>query len=149
VLGLYLRTARYYKPSQIAGRLRMGMDRLLTRSAPWLTRLRYAVPAGISRDESATFFSAGELDFGRDLTPLRENAERLGQGTFRLLNKEFSLGSPVIWDPAGTTRLWRYNLHYFDYALDLAVLAKWEKDDRAAELLGNLFHEWIDANPVG
>jgi uncharacterized heparinase superfamily protein len=149
VLGLYLRTARYYKPSQIAGRLRMGMDRLLTGSAPWLTRLRYAVPAGISRDESATFFSAGELDFGRDLTPLRENAERLGQGTFRLLNKEFSLGSPVIWDPAGTTRLWRYNLHYFDYALDLAVLAKWEKDDRAAELLGNLFHEWIDANPVG
>ncbi len=149
MLGLYLRTARYYKPSQIAGRLRMGIDRLLTRSVPWLTRLRYSAPADISRDEGAIFFSAAELDFSPDLKPLYENAERLGQRTFRLLNKEIALGFPVTWDPAGTTRLWRYNLHYFDYALDLATLAKWEKDSWAAELLGSLFREWIEANPVG
>jgi hypothetical protein len=125
------------------------MDKFLTRKAPWLTARRYTVPAGISRDERAAFFSEGKLECGEEMATLRENAQRLEQGIFRLLNKEFALGSPVVWDPAGTTRLWRYNLHYFDYALDLAILAKWEKDERAAELLWRFFREWIEGNPVG
>ena len=149
MLGLYLRTARYYKPSQIAGRLRMGTDKLLTRVAPWLTRWRYAAPTNISRDGRPTFFSAGEREFGQELAPIRENAARLQQGVFRLLNKEINLGSPVVWNPPETTRLWRYNLHYFDYALDLAMLAKWERDQQDAELLRRFFREWIAANPVG
>lgn len=149
MLGLYLRTARYYKASQIAGRLRMGMDKVLTRKAPWLTRLRYTVPPGLSREARAEFFSDAELDLGEEMSPLRENAQRLEQGIFRLLNKDVNLGSSTDWASEGTTRLWRYNLHYFDYALDLAVLAKAEKDARAEELLGRFFREWIKANPVG
>lgn len=127
----------------------MGLDRLLAQKAPGLTRWKYAVPEGISRDSSAEFFSSGEVACGHTLEPLRQNAARLENGVFRLLNKECVLGSPVTWNPAETNRLWRYNLHYFDYALDLAVLAKWEKDERAAELLRRFFREWIEANAVG
>ena len=127
----------------------MSMDRLLAGGFPWLTRWRYAVPEGVSRDERAAIFSEPELNCDHELVPLRENADRLESGIFRLLNSERKLGPPVNWNPVGTTRLWRYNLHYFDYALDLAMLAKWENDERAAGLLGRLFREWIEANPVG
>ena len=91
-----------------------------------------------------TNWSAGTI-----LLPCGRTPSVLSKGIFRLLNKEIALGSPTNWNPAGTTRLWRYNLHYFDYALDLAVLARWEKDERAAELLRRFFREWIEANPVG
>ncbi len=127
----------------------MSADRLLTRCIPWLTQRRYAVPRGISRDKRAVFFSNADSDCINELTPLRENAERLGRGVFKLLNSERTLGSPMDWEPAGTTRLWRYNLHYFDYALDLATLVKWEKDESAAEVLRCFLREWIEANPVG
>lgn len=119
-------------------------------ASPWLMRRRYAIPAGITRNPQAVFFSqrSGE-DFRFDLDALQEQADRLGRGSFRLLNREVALGFPVDWSPEGTTRLWRYNLHYFDYALDLALLARWQRDPAPAETLGRLFHDWIEANPVG
>lgn len=62
---------------------------------------------------------------------------------------ERTLGSPVQWNPQGTTRLWRYNLHYFDYALDLGVLANWRRDTQAGITLRRLMADWIESNPVG
>lgn len=127
----------------------MTFDRLLMRSIPGLNQWRYTVPKDISRNEQAFFFIKGESKSNHELAPLRQNAERLQRGLFKLLNSERNLGSPVDWNPTGATRLWRYNLHYFDYALDLAILTKWGKDERAAEVLQRLFGEWINANPVG
>ena len=147
-LGLYLRTARYYRPSQIANRFRLAVNSVLSRRLGWLNQRRYGVPADLAREKCATFFDSGEVEYDGKLDRSREMAWHLEQGIFRLLNKEVTLGSPVRWDPAGTTRLWRYNLHYFDYALDLALLVKFEKDEKSADLLRRLFREWIEANPV-
>jgi uncharacterized heparinase superfamily protein len=153
MLGLYLRTARYYRPSQIAARLRLGVDSLLVRKSPWLRDHRYAVPAAPRINERATFFSErvdyDRPEFNNEVAKWNETARFCEQGSFRLLNRTVNLGSPVNWKALGTTRLWRYNLHYFDYALDLALLAKRQKDEDAAALLGRLFSDWIESNPLG
>jgi uncharacterized heparinase superfamily protein len=149
VLGVYLRTARYYRPGQIAARLRLGLESALRKRVPGLARRKYAAPADLRCDDGAFFFVPQAARRDCDLTRQRENAARLQQRIFRFLNKEQKLGTPVNWAPAESTRLWCYNLHYFEYTLDLAVVAAWEKDAQAAELMGRLFAEWMDANPVG
>lgn len=154
MLGLYLRTARYYRPSQIAARLRLGVDSLLVRKSPWLRHHRYAIPAVPRRNEHAIFFKTELSDFGSpeyndEVERWRETARLCEQGTFKLLNRRVNLGARVNWLAPGTTRLWRYNLHYFDYALDLAMLVRRRKDDSAAILLERLIGDWIEANPVG
>lgn len=103
----------------------------------------------MGRDLQASFFPAVITDCSDELTAQKENAQRLGEGRFKLLNEELTLGFPVPWQPSQTGRLWRYNLHYFDYALDLAMLVKWRKDEQAAGVLARLFREWIGANRIG
>ena len=97
-----------------------------------MTRQRYSVPANIGRDASASFLAAVDTVSDDELAAKKENAQRLGQGIFRLINEELALGFPVPWQPSQTGRLWRYNLHYFEYALDLAMLVKWRNDEQAA-----------------
>jgi len=148
MLGLYLRTARYFRPSQILARIRKETGARLVLQFSWLAQRRYSAPANAARCRDVRFMDAGDVGYGLQLQALQENAQRLQQGIFRLLNKELTLGFPVNWNPAETTRLWRYNLHYFDYALDLALVARWDQSEKASSLLGQLFHDWIVHNPV-
>lgn len=149
MVGQYLRSAQYYHLSQIAARFRLGISSSLVRKSPWWTRKRYAVQGNVGRDVQASFFPALDASCSDELAPQKENAQRLADGRFKLLNEELTLGLPVPWQPAQIGRLWRYNLHYFDYALDLAMLVRWQKDEGAASVLTRLFSEWIEANPIG
>jgi uncharacterized heparinase superfamily protein len=149
VLGLYLRTARFYRPSQIAARFRMGVNSLLVRKSPWLRHRRYDVPATPARNERAAFVRPEKAQYDDEAKQWSETARLCEKGFFKLLNRTRSLGSPIDWRAPGATRLWRYNLHYFDYALDLALLAQRRNDGEAAALLGRLLGEWIEANPLG
>lgn len=147
MIGVYLRTARYYRPSQIVARLRFGLERAVRKRLPQLGLSRYSVPLDQVRNEQFVFFPPDGN--GCKLWREAENASRLQRGIFRFLNSEKSLGFPVDWNPTGTTRLWRYNLHYFDYALDLALLARHESNASCADLMERLFMQWIEANRIG
>lgn len=149
MLGLHLRTARHYLPSQLIHRIRYNIESQLTLRIPQVNEWRYAVPAGEEPSHLGRLFRRQKIEFRHDERVLRENAERLERGEFSLLNRDGALGFPVQWEAKGTTRLWRYNLHYFDYALDLGVLAKWCGDEQAAKTLKRLIADWIDSNPVG
>lgn len=64
-----------------------------------------------------------------------------GSGSeFRFLNVARRLEGTVDWHAAEMARLWRYNLHYFDYALD---------PHRSREHVAALIDGWIRANPPG
>jgi hypothetical protein len=149
MLGSYWRTARYYRPSQIMARLSLGIDSAVRRLLPFVTRRRYRAPTGIGRHEGVRIFGDSLAGVVPDLTCEAENAKRLQDGIFRLLNRDVFVGTPTNWNPADTTRLWRYNLHYFDYALDLGLLAKWKNDRASAALLERLLRDWIAHNPIG
>jgi uncharacterized heparinase superfamily protein len=58
---------------------------------------------------------------------------------FTFLNETFSL-SEVGWDNPNASKLWRYNLHYFEFLLDEKLSAKSKSD---------IIAKWIQENPVG
>lgn len=117
-LGLYLRTVRWMRLSQIV----------------WFVyrRLRgVSNPAPVDAEPARA--RVGEQAWARPSQP--DTCE------LRFLN----VAAPATpegldWHPADQSRLWRYNLHYFDYL-------HWEKIP--AEHKPAYIDSWIAANPVG
>jgi uncharacterized heparinase superfamily protein len=63
------------------------------------------------------------------------------EGSFTFLNtKGVVRAEGVDWAARGMSRLWRYNLHYFDYLLD---------ENLAATFRAALVDDWIARNPPG
>lgn len=61
-------------------------------------------------------------------------------GTFRFLNAVRPASQPLDWSADEMPKLWRYNLHYFDYLLD-------EQLSSARKAV--LIDDWIERNPAG
>jgi uncharacterized heparinase superfamily protein len=61
---------------------------------------------------------------------------------FTFLNETYSLKN-VGWDDKCISKLWRYNLHYFDYLLQNGTI------DNQVDSQKNLIENWIENNPFG
>ena len=120
-LGLYLHTVRYLRPVQVAGRARMK----LLRPRP---DLREAPP---SRAPSRSY-----------VEPTSAAPTLIAPETFRFLNVERRCALPDDWLPSDVSKLWVYNLHYFD---DLNALSSRARVDWHRALLGR----WVTENPPG
>jgi len=73
-------------------------------------------------------------------TPIQHKESLLSQWKFRFLNEEHSLQSPADWDNPQFSKLWRYNLHYFDdlNATDADSRIDWHRE---------LLLKWVQDNP--
>ena len=69
---------------------------------------------------------------------LKKQPQRESGFTFLNLRKDFP-GSTIDWRCMEMPKLWRYNLHYFDYCLDA---------ERPLEDRRNLIDDWIANNPL-
>lgn len=63
------------------------------------------------------------------------------QGRFRFLQKTADYSNKIDWQAPGKERLWRYNLHYFQYLFPPGGL---EPNTGL-----NLIRNWIEHNPIG
>jgi hypothetical protein len=74
-----------------------------------------------------------------------QNTDELTSGRFFFLSREAKFPGEIDWSAPGTERLWRYHLHYLDWALALAL------DGRAKCLavLDGRITEWLEKNPPG
>ncbi|MFU8814854.1 MAG: heparinase II/III family protein [Pseudomonadales bacterium] len=70
--------------------------------------------------------------------PLAAATSRLDDGAFRFLNVTGPSQGSIDWNPEGHSRLWRYNLHYFDYL---------RQPDLGADAAAELIRSWIADNP--
>jgi uncharacterized heparinase superfamily protein len=61
---------------------------------------------------------------------------------FLFLNEKFKL-SEVGWDNPSLPKLWRYNLHYFDF------LRQFELENEGTQLQTAVISKWINENPFG
>jgi uncharacterized heparinase superfamily protein len=61
---------------------------------------------------------------------------------FTFLNETYSLKN-VGWDDKSISKLWRYNLHYFDYLLQIGTI------DNQVDSQKKLIENWIENNPFG
>jgi uncharacterized heparinase superfamily protein len=109
-LVLTVRTLRYLRPGQVGHRVRLRAQRaLLARVPEAVTARRAGIRTRPAGGWPASFVPLGEGD--DELRPAE-----IAAGTFTFLGETRSLGVPHDWLQAGASHLWRYHLHYFDWA---------------------------------
>jgi uncharacterized heparinase superfamily protein len=118
-VATYLRTIRYLRAAQIVGRARRK----------WFHHRLVVASRGLPRAMT-----------GRWSAPARIAARLTAEGDARFLGIERKLDQ-TAWDEPSVSRLWRYNLHYFD---DLAAFDSASR----AQLHGALIERWIAENPA-
>ncbi len=113
---LTARTVRHLRPMQVVHRVRLRSQRAV------LGRLPESAGSRLGR----RFPEAGSWppEFVALDSRLAEgfpSPERNAKGIFAFLNEERDLGQPLDWAQPGASRLWRYHLHYFDWAWSFAA----------------------------
>lgn len=120
VVGLYCRTVKYLKISQILYRVK---NYVIKPSTPSLADMVIYRPENLKC----------ELRF-----PIK-NQSFFGNNKFRFLNRMESLSFPKDWNNKDRPLLWSYNLHYFDGILDPCT-PEYSKE--------KLINMWISDNPA-
>jgi len=122
LLRLYISTLSHLKPGQL---FYLARQRLLS-GRP----VRLKIPLDIQ-------YRAG-ISLGETLAPVLSDGPDY---EFRFLNvsRSFSDGA-IDWECIDMPKLWRYNLHYFDYL---------QEKNRSDESLAAIVSDWIDKNRVG
>jgi uncharacterized heparinase superfamily protein len=120
-LSLYFHTVRHLRPVQIFARAWYSVHRPRPdlRPAP-----PQRAPAGPYRE------------------PILAAPTLVAPDTFCFLNVERRCATAADWHPADTSRLWRYNLHYFAdlNSRDSQIRAPWHRQ---------LLERWVRENPPG
>lgn len=120
-ISRWLRTIGYLQPIQLYGRLWFKFRRPRPALLPPLPlRLRS----------------------GDWIEPAHRTPSMLAPTSFRFLNQQQQLLNEGDWDNPGQSKLWRYNLHYFD---DLNAAGATERYRWHFDLLGR----WVAENPPG
>jgi uncharacterized heparinase superfamily protein len=142
-LLLYARTLRHLRWEQVAFRaLHVARERVRHR-VPALAALQVAGRGPVPRVRLA--LHAPDQD-ARALA--HEEARAFLEGTLSFVGEQRPVTAPIDWNPPGTSRLWRYHLHYLDVLKPLAALSL--AGDAHARAHGErVLQEWLTAHPVG
>lgn len=110
-LFLFLSTVRYLKTDQLTGQIKVRLKR------------KFLKPKNYSWNDKIPDFPGCLWKHLTDLLPpgVQNNCQEvMVNGYFEFLNKKWDVGWPPQWFIADPPKLWRYNLHYFEYlwALD-------------------------------
>lgn len=116
----FLQTARHLKARQaLFWAIRRG----------WGRSYRIPAPAEIRRRHDVRM----QAELARSACDLAEN-----EVEFLNIRRRFDDG--IDWRSADQSRLWQYNLHYFDYALDAG---------RSPDWIRSAMEDWVKRNPPG
>jgi len=128
LIPLYLRTITHLRARQVVCRGRNAI-RKLANGCPYSSPVdvRYPVEwAGI--EPAVPFASRPWID-----------SSATSHNNFRFLNQSIGFGERIEWNPHDANRLWRYNLHYFDYlhpgnpldpATGIGLIQDWVENNR-------------------
>jgi uncharacterized heparinase superfamily protein len=108
-----LNTIRYLKPIQIFGRFIFYLPR-------WIKPVNYAPQLSMQRNDNSFIAKTGVTS---------------DYNSFTFLNESYFLDQ-IGWDNPDISKLWRYNLHYFNYI---------NQDPEGIYII----EKWIDENPFG
>jgi uncharacterized heparinase superfamily protein len=138
-LLLYVRSVRHLKSTQISARLLALLRRRV------LYRFKFYTARYLHRETASNQYAPIEF-------PVEEHAPNslhgLYSGNFTFLNRSVCSGEPINWFPKRESRLWIYNLHYFDYVVPLGWRFAQLVDKRAYQVFRRLVSEWIHNCPV-
>lgn len=141
---------RYLRPEQVVARTLFMAERRLDRLRPGalerrLQRKARTVAASSLQLSPTWTWPAGELDPAARAKP--DAVPELSGGRFAFLNEPRTLGWPPDWSAPGASRLWRYQLHYFGWLLDLGVAVR-HGETNAYRLLREAVLDWSRHHPA-
>lgn len=136
---LLVRTAAHLRPHQIAHRVRLrALKVAMARSPEWFEQRWRRAP--------------GSWQWPQDFRPLDQPlwepavANDSATGKFDFIGQRIDLGTPIDWQAPMAPQLWRYNLHYWEWAFALA-----NHDDRtwAREQFATMWRSWRSGTRFG
>ena len=131
-LTLYIHTIRYLRWIQIYSQFSLILKKRLIK--PFI--IRYTKNKTISIWNKQIYLIK---------KPVQVDIPDYQNNIFRFLNETHRFSSSIDWNSCNLSKLWLYNLHYFDY---LIPSCEDPSDARYQEMKGVLEH-WIDNNPIG
>lgn len=148
-IGLYKRTLQYLTLLQIIYKLIALLKKSCLYRTLFIMKIRFN--KNLTSGELETNF----LDFfPSNVHALFQRKDRLriagpeNEFHFTFLNKSRTFVDSINWHPEGVSFLWRYNLHYLDYAYDLAVAYVLDGDNRHYNRFKLLVTDWCKNNPL-
>ena len=154
LLPRYFHSVQPLRLSQVTARLRLAARRRTWYRWPWYLSRRYRVA-----EDAISLASQPLLPYDRELMArgVRESLAPeavprrladLSSNRFHFLNRTVTFGEQISWNPPEVERLWRYNLHYFDYAWDLVLAEAAAPDGEAYGCFRRLVESWMAQNPT-
>lgn len=139
--GLYWRTITHLRPSQLAHRVRLRSQQEALRRWPDPIERHWSLPPGPGQALPDAFVPVDAV-----APPWCGPYAEVAAGTFTFLGERRALGEPAAWDPPGSSQLWLYHQHYWEWAWTLAAHA-----DRAAarEVFDGQYRSWAAATRFG
>ena len=136
---LYARTVRHLRPSQVWHRIRLRTQRAVIRRFPERARQLLEPP------------QPGKASWPSRFTPVDAllawpTLEEVEAGQVTLLGDARSLGAPEDWRQSAAPQLWRYHLHYWDWAWGLVQAPDRQ---RAGTAYRRLFRSWSSESRLG
>lgn len=140
---LYYRTGRYFQPIQVWHRFRK-LTKLGACFFPWrFSPARVPTPA-VSED----LISISQVLARCDLNACKDVALRVIENRFLFLNQPVEYTNGIRWNDPGRSRLWRFNLYYFDYAFALGVTYRHTGERRYYDSFRSIVEDWIMQNQL-
>lgn len=139
---LLARTTRNLRSAQLVHRVRLRAQRFPP-SRPLASRVLDYLPTRVG---PFVGWPAGFVPLDRQQGAGFPTPEDNAEGSFSFLNDSRDLGDPVDWSADGAARLWRYHLHYMEWAWSFAV----HPDQAwAREEFGALWRSWERSSRFG
>ena len=132
-LGRYFRTLRHLRFSQLTGQICVRL------------RKRWRNPVRILANVRSDWrMPSASRSVGICPPVPSQNAAEIAAGKFHFVGREVDFGSSISWDAPEQSRLWTYNLHYFDWLWSLLPneSPNWQTARR-------LTIDWIQNHPPG
>ncbi len=135
------RTARHLRPSQVLHRARLRIQRAVVAALPGVAVRGLSGPV-----PTRCGWPAEAVPLDGTVTGAEQPPELAAAGTFRFLGETRELGTPHDWQQLGADQLWRFHLHYFEWAWALHA-----HPDRAwaRTIFAGLWRSWRDGTPFG
>src|ERR1019366_1005312 len=141
-LALLARTAVHLQPGQMAHRVRLRAQRTALRRWPDAGRRLRSGPDPAAARGWPEKFAPVDAKAGLPWPDLAE----LAAGRITLLGLTRDLGNPPDWQQADAPLLWRFHLHYWDWAWGLAGEEEWVA---ARAMFARLWRSWQEASAFG
>ncbi len=151
-LCLYARTFSFLRKKQILYYIRfLLLYRIYRVLGDYIEKLaRGFIPSDIGvRSTVFLFLRKFLLLESEDSEEICKSADDIRNRRFLFLNVERRYRGKVIWNDREVSKLWRYKLHYFDYAVYFAKAYFYTGYEKYYLGFKDILEEWIEANPFG